>query len=78
MDARSGWRRAGSGLGRENGTRMVGERNGWLGSVWMEQHNHLHGLLGSSTIILGDRLLNSSSRWLGWCETIVAKESRVI
>ena len=33
---------------------------GWLGSVWMEQHNHLHGLLRSSTIIIGDRLLNSS------------------
>ena len=41
----------------------------------MEQHNHLHGLLGSSTIIIGDRLLNSSSGWLGWCEKlVVAKE----
>ena len=26
----------------------------------MEQHNHLPGLLRSSTIIIGDRLLNSS------------------
>ena len=31
-----------------------------LGGVWMEQHNHLHGLLRSSTINIGDRLLNSS------------------
>ena len=52
--------------------------DGWGGVYRVEQHNHLHGLLGSSTIINGDRLLNSSSRWLGWCETIVVNESRVI